>query len=456
MTTKILIIDDEEKIRETLTDILEDEGYNVTTAPSIQEGHTLVREKSFDLVLLDIWLSDGNGLELLKEIKAENPLIEVIMITGHGNIETAVKATKYGAFDFLEKPLSIERILVVINNALKTQSLESENLKLKRLIESKDTIIGQSQAIEQIRELIEQAALSDARVIITGENGTGKEIAAKSIHNKSSRVTGPFVAINSAAIPQELIESELFGHEKGAFTGAIKEKIGKLELSNGGTLLLDEIGDMNLTTQAKLLRVMEEMKFTRVGGLEEISYNTRIIAATNKDIIQEIREKKFREDLYYRINVLPIHIPPLRERKEDIPILTAHFINEITLKNKFPEVKIHSAAIKTLYAYDWPGNVRELRNIVERMIALNKGQEIKSTDIENYLQMQNRMSATKESDLTRLKDIKDNAEKEAILHSLNQNTWNISKTAKSLDIERSHLYKKMKLYGIEQRPVKDN
>ncbi len=381
---KILIIDDERSIRATLKEILEFEKYLVETAQDGIEGYKMAEEKNFDLIFCDIKMPKIDGIETLKKIVENNILSPVIMISGHGDIETAVQTLKIGAFDYIEKPLDLNRVLTCVRNALNNNHLKKENTILKRKIKSKSEIIGQSPEIKSILELITKVANSNARVLITGSNGTGKELVANQIHEKSSRNKNLFVEINCAAIPSELIESELFGHEKGSFTSAHKQKIGKFEQASNGTLFLDEIGDMSLSAQSKVLRALQENKITRVGGNKSISVNPRIIAATNKNLKKEIENGNFREDLFHRLNVIPIKVPSLKERIEDIPILCNYFIEKICKEHGIKQKEISNKAIDELKKMKWTGNIRELRNVLERLIILSdKGIELE--DIKKYV-----------------------------------------------------------------------
>jgi DNA-binding NtrC family response regulator len=381
---KILIIDDERSIRATLKEILEFEKYLVETAQDGIEGYKMAEEKNFDLIFCDIKMPKIDGIETLKKIVENNILSPVIMISGHGDIETAVQTLKIGAFDYIEKPLDLNRVLTCVRNALNNNHLKKENTILKRKIKSKSEIIGQSPEIKSILELITKVANSNARVLITGSNGTGKELVANQIHEKSSRNKNLFVEINCAAIPSELIESELFGHEKGSFTSAHKQKIGKFEQASNGTLFLDEIGDMSLSAQSKVLRALQENKITRVGGNKSISVNPRIIAATNKNLRKEIENGNFREDLFHRLNVIPIKVPSLKERIEDIPILCNYFIEKICKEHGIKQKEISNKAIDELKKMKWTGNIRELRNVLERLIILSdKGIELE--DIKKYV-----------------------------------------------------------------------
>ncbi|MBC7189063.1 sigma-54-dependent Fis family transcriptional regulator, partial [Candidatus Aerophobetes bacterium] len=391
MKGKILIIDDEVGILDTVSGILEDEGYTTLTAKDAETAIEILDKEDVDLVFLDVWLPKMSGIEAIKKIKEKDFHIPVIMISGHGNVEVAVQAVKLGAFDFLEKPLSMERIILTAERALQFKSLEKENIKLRSSILKKYELVGNSQAMKKIKSQIEMIARGDSRVLILGESGTGKELVARMIHSLSPRANAPFIEVNCAAIPQELIESELFGHEKGAFTGAIDKKIGKFELANEGTLFLDEIGDMSLLTQAKLLRVIETQKFQRVGGTRDITVNVRIISATNKDLTEEIKKGNFREDLYYRLNVVPVYISPLRERKEDIPELVNYFMDEFSREKGWRRKKISDDAMRILKNYDWPGNVRELKNAVERLMIMIPQETIEALDIENTGIIRNRL-----------------------------------------------------------------
>lgn len=380
----VLIIDDEKAIRKTLSEILSFEGYKIEEASDGEEGLKKFREKSFDVVLCDIKMPKLDGIEFLQKAGEANPDVPIIMISGHGNIETAVEAVKGGAYDYLAKPPDLNRLLITIRNAMDRRNLATETRVLKRKVSKVQDMVGQSDPILRIKETIEKVAPTDARVLITGENGSGKELVARWIHEKSNRAGAPLVEVNCAAIPSELIESELFGHEKGSFTSAIKQRIGKFEQANGGTLFLDEIGDMSASAQAKVLRALQEGKITRVGGDKEISVDVRVIAATNKDLLREVEDKHFRLDLYHRLSVILIHVPSLNDRKDDIPLLTDHFLTDICTEYGIAKKLIHPDAIRSLQDYNWSGNIRELRNVVERLVILS-GKEITAEDVRNYV-----------------------------------------------------------------------
>ncbi|MDI1472610.1 Nitrogen regulation protein NtrX [Thermodesulfovibrio sp. N1] len=448
MKGKILIVDDEKGILDTLADILEDEGYDVFLTDDAETALEILEKEEIDLIFLDVWLPKMSGIEAIKKIKEKDSDIPIIMISGHGNVEIAVEAIKLGAYDFLEKPLSMERVILTTERALQFKNLERENIKLRSSVDKKYELVGTSSAMKKIKSQIELIAKGDSRVLIIGESGTGKELVARAIHSLSNRSRAPFVEVNCAAIPQELIESELFGHEKGAFTGAIERKIGKFELANGGTLFLDEIGDMSLLTQAKLLRVIETQKFQRVGGTRDITVNVRIISATNKDLLEEIKKGNFREDLYYRLNVVPIYIPPLRERKEDIPELIRYFIDEFSKEKGWKVKTIDDQAIKILQNYDWPGNIRELRNAVERLMIMTVNEVITLSDIESTGIIGQSTKDESYFKYKTLKEAKDAFERDFLIRKLKENNWNMTKTAEIIGIERSNLYKKIKSLGI--------
>jgi two-component system nitrogen regulation response regulator NtrX len=448
----IFIVDDEEGIRESLTGIFEDEGYEVLTAKSGEDALELMKEQGPGIVLLDVWLPGMDGLETLSGIKKIHPDVPVIMISGHGNIEMAISATRLGAYDFLEKPLSLEKVLIVARRALERKSLEEENRTLRADLTRKCSMIGDSGKMKALRRQIEMAAQSNSRVLILGESGTGKELAARLLHEKSQRAQGPFVEVNCAAIPQELIESELFGHEKGSFTGAMERKIGKFELADSGTLFLDEIGDMTLQTQAKVLRVIETQIFQRVGSGKNIKVDVRIVAATNKDLAEEARTGRFREDLYFRLNVIPINIPPLRERREDIEQIMQYFIEQFSVENGLKQKEIRKEVVELFLGYDWPGNIRELKNAVERLIIMTPSRVIDGKAVEAVGMFAARTSQRGYDyfSMKTLKEARDVFERDFIVRKLEENNWNISRTSDAIAIERSNLHKKIKAYEISE------
>jgi two-component system, NtrC family, nitrogen regulation response regulator NtrX len=452
MPKQILVVDDEDRIRQSLNGILKDEGYEVLEAKEGTQALRQVETDPPDLVILDIWMPVMDGMEVLEKIKAQVPNLPVIMISGHGNIELAVKAVKLGAYDFIEKPLSLDKVLVAVNNALLVSRLEQENRALRQEIRRKYEIVGRSPEIQQLKEQIRIVAPTNGWVLISGENGTGKELVARGVHSQSLRAEKPFVEVNCAAIPEELIESELFGHEKGSFTGALTKKRGKFDLANEGTIFLDEIADMSLKTQAKILRILQEQKFERVGGTEMIYVDVRVIAATNRDLKEEIQKGKFREDLYYRLNVIPIGVPPLRERRADIPLLVEHFIAEFCLENNKEMKKISPEAMDLLSAYSWAGNVRELKNIVERMVIMTRGPVIEAKDVPDPVRREPRAAGEFSFfEYSLLRDARREFERRFILKKLTENDENISKTAEVIGIERSNLHRKIKSYGIETK-----
>jgi DNA-binding NtrC family response regulator len=454
----ILVVDDEASIRRTLIEILEYEDYEVDIAEDGTEALEKLRSDPYDLVLLDVKMPDVDGMEVLETMAEEMPELPVVMISGHGTIETAVEATKLGAYDFIEKPPDLNRLLLTVRNALDHGELETQNRRMKQTITEQSTgdlspIIGESEAIEDIKDTIQRVAPTEARVLITGENGTGKELVAKWIHHRSNRADEPLVEVNCAAIPSELIESELFGHEKGAFTGATQQRIGKFEQAHEGTLFLDEIGDMSLSAQAKVLRVLQEDKIQRVGGDRSIPVDVRVIAATNKDLMEEIEEGNFREDLYHRIGVILINVPPLRERRNDIPIITRHFADRLARRNGLAPKSFTDEALEHLKGYDWRGNVRELNNVVERLIILTDGEEIEASDVEHYVNSGGARDDVTSQLIARYDEFqaaRDQFEKRFIQRKLNEHDWNVSQTAETIGIQRSHLYNKLNKYGIER------
>lgn len=447
----ILIVDDEKSVRDSIKMILEYERYNVIFAENGVKALTLFKENLPDAVFLDIKMPSGmDGIEVLREMKQMNSEVPVIMISGHGTFETAVEATKSGAFDFLPKPLDRDKLLITLRNALEQRKLHEE----VKQIREKEKILGESPKIKEILAIIQRVSPSDARVLISGESGSGKELVAKAIHRMSKRANMRLVEVNCAAIPAELIESELFGHEKGSFTGATAQRIGKFEQADGGTIFLDEVGDMSLQAQAKVLRALEEGKIERVGGTKVIPVDVRVIAATNKNLTEEIKKEKFREDLFHRLNVIPMSVPPLRDRREDIPILIQAFIEDVCSRNGVPKKKITDSAVQLLKGLEWKGNVRELRNITERLIIMSSTGVIDLHDLE-------KLSFTPKDTVEELvqssqsfQEFKDRAEAAFIKHQLMLHNWNVSKTAEALEMERSHLYTKIKKYGLEREGEK--
>jgi len=450
MFPSLLIVDDEPSILQSLSGLLSDEGFAVTTAVNGYEALKIIETESPDLVLLDIWMPGIDGIETLQEIKKENPNIQVIIITGHGTIETAVKATKLGAYDLIEKPLSIDKIIVAINNALNFRRPEEENKYLRKKTIEKNSINGDSPKTMELKMNIAKAAPTDTWILINGENGTGKELVARMIHHLSPRAEHPLIDVSCAAIPEDLIESELFGHEKGTLPGATAKKIGKFELANQGTIFLDEIGDMSLKTQAKILRVLQEQKIQRVGGSRTISVDVRVIAASNKNLEEEIEKGNFREDLFYRLNVLPIEVPPLRQRNEDIPVLVETFLKEFAVQNRSKRKKITADAVDILVKYSWPGNVRELKNLVERLAIMVEDEAIDGKDIPKAYNQHASLAAdfsdSRFLEFDNLKEAKLAFEKEYIIRKLFEHQNNVTKTAEAIGVGRSFLHKKIKSF----------
>ncbi len=443
---RILIVDDEENIRESLADILKDEGYEVELASTGEEALEIIAKKPPELVILDIWLPGMDGTDCLQKIKAAHTELPVIMITGHGTIELAVKATRMGAYDFLEKPLSMDRVLLSTARALEKYQLESENKSLKETLRGRLAMAGGSQTMRELKAQVEMAAKSASKVLITGESGSGKELVARLLHELSPRALMPFIELNCAAIPQELIESELFGHEKGAFTGAQEARKGKFELADRGSLFLDEVGDMSLPTQAKVLRAIETQEFQRVGGSKTLRVDVRLIAATNKDLAREVKQGSFREDLYYRLNVIPLVVPPLRAHREDIPELAEYFLRQLASEYGRPAKKLTKEALKRLSEHNWPGNVRELRNAIERLVIMSPGDVI---DGKGLIFASVQAGAEDYFGYETLKEARDAFERDFLRRKLTENNWNISKTAELLGVERSNLHRKIKAYEID-------
>jgi two-component system nitrogen regulation response regulator NtrX len=465
MSASILVVDDEEAIVSSLGSILQDEGYEVAVAKSGVEALKVYTVDPPDLMLLDIWMPEMDGLETLRRVKELVPTAQVMVMSGHGSIETAVKAIKLGAYDYIEKPLSLENVTLRVKHALEQFRLEEENRSLRTKVQRKFELVGQSPAMQQLRQLIDTAGPTNSRVLVGGENGTGKELVARAIHLQSARADRPFVAVNCAAIPETLIESELFGHEKGSFSGATSMKRGQFEQADGGTLFLDEIGDMSLNTQAKVLRALQEQQFNRVGGTKLLKVDVRVLAASNKDLMKEIEKGTFREDLYYRLNVVPIVVPPLRERRDDIPLLIRHFMKLHAEEQGLRTKEVTPEAMAVFQQYEWPGNIRELRNLIERLMIMVPGNVIDAAQATLTLQVkapgtiaaatpavQTAASPLFTQPFDSLRDARNAFEKEYIGRKLREHHWNISRTAEDLKIERSHLHRKIKLLDVEMRP----
>jgi len=457
--TRILVIDDEAAIRDSLRMTLEYEGYEFIGAATGQEGLALAERDTPDLVLLDVKMPGMDGLEVLDRLHAMNETLPVVVISGHGTISTAVEATKKGAFDFIEKPFASDRVLVSLRNALDQRLLRDENRSLKKAVEIRHQMIGDTAGLRHVMAAISRAAPTNATVLITGESGVGKELVARTIHRNSLRSRERFVQVNCAAIPEELIESELFGHEKGSFTGATEKQVGKFEQADRGTIFLDEVGDMSPKTQAKVLRVLQEGEVERLGSARTIKVDVRVIAATNKNLEEEIEKGRFREDLYFRLAVIPIPVPPLRERQDDLPLLVRHFMDYFSRENNVRPKRITPAAIETLQRHRWKGNIRELRNTVERLIIMTGGDTIDVADLPDVLRspagavgvgVAKPSSDTDAAKAGTLREFKDNAERAFLVSKLRENGWNISKTAEVIDTPRSNLYKKLEQYQISQ------
>lgn len=450
MPHSILIVDDEPGIRDTLRGVLEDEGFAVETVASGEECLKIARSQHFACILLDIWLGDGiDGLDTLQKLHEDGNDAAVVMISGHGNIETAVRSTKLGAFDFIEKPLSLERTVVTVKNAVRTRELERVNAQLQSDLRNEYVMVGGSVAMRALRKQISIVAPSDGRVLIFGESGTGKELVARAIHAQSKRKTAPFVEINSAAIPEELVESELFGHTKGAFSGATRSKKGKFEVADGATLFLDEIGDMSPRVQAKMLRVLEEQRFEPVGSNVPVSVDVRVISATNKRLDDLIESGGFRHDLFYRLNVIPFQIPPLRERAEDVPLLIEHFNQKFSSAYGKPAKRFTEAAVAALQEHIWLGNVRELKNTVERVVIMKEKSEITASDLPLLGSNGSLEHPTAGFRFPSFKDATDAYQRDFILHKLAEFDGNVSKAAEDMGVDRSHLYRRMKNLGLK-------
>jgi two-component system nitrogen regulation response regulator NtrX len=444
---RILVIDDEKAIRETLSEILTDEGYAVTSIESGEEGLRRLREENFDLAFLDVWLRDLDGLSVLEAAAGRLREVPVVMISGHANVETAVRAVRLGAYDFLEKPLSLERVILTAQKAIERRDLLAEVESFRGRTESEAALLGESAAMLLLNQEIARVAPTDARVLITGENGTGKELVARSIHRLSARADSPLVEVNCAAIPEELIESELFGHMRGSFTGAAEDRRGKFEEADGATLFLDEVGDMSARTQSKVLRALQEGRFTRVGGSKAISSDARVLSATNKNLAEEIRRGAFREDLFFRLAVVPVSVPPLRERLEDIPMLARHFLQQASARFGRKPKALSASSLEALENYRWPGNVRELKNLIERLMILSPAEQIRREDLPAEIR-DGELAAPAPADAP-LKDAREDFERRYILAALKRHRGNVTRTAESLQVERSNLYRKLRSYGIE-------
>jgi two-component system nitrogen regulation response regulator NtrX len=447
---RVLVVDDEESIGEALRQVFEYEGHDVGVARDGPEALSLAADAPPDVTFLDVKMPGMDGLEVLDRLRKVDPHALVVMISGHGTIDTAVEATRKGAYDFLEKPLDTDRLLVTLRNALEVKGLSASVKRLLDEVESRHEIVGASYQIRQVLERLDRVGPTEARVLITGENGTGKELVARAIHRLSTRHEHPFVEVNCAAIPSELIESELFGHIKGSFTGAVADRAGKFEQADGGTLFLDEIGDMSLAAQAKVLRALEQGVITRVGSSKPIQVDVRVVAATNKDLETEIREGNFREDLFYRLNVVPIDIPPLRERREDVPMLVRHFVAQLERSDRAVPREIAPQALEQLKRFDWPGNVRELRNTVERLLILSSGEVIGVEDVEILVSgaADSVGLGAELSQAETFSEFKESSEKAFLLQKLREHDWNVSETARVIEMPRSNLYKKIERYGL--------
>ncbi len=454
MPKTILIADDEQAVRGALERLLEFESYRVVQAADGPSALDLVRDRPVDLVLLDIKMPGMDGLEVLAQLHHEHPQLPVVIISGHGSIQTAVEATRLGAFDFIEKPIDADRILLVIRNGLAQRRLLRENVSLKAEVRQRTRLVGQHTEMSRILETVKKVASANVRVLIMGENGTGKEMIARALHETSPRADEPFVEVNCAAIPEELIESELFGHERGAFTGAVARRIGRFELADGGTLFLDEVGDMSLSAQAKVRRVLQESVFERVGGTEMMRVDVRVVAASNKDLLKASREGRFREDLYYRLNVVPITVPPLRERSTDIPLLAEHFLQQTARELGQAPKKMSRAAIDALREYSWPGNVRELKNLIERLVILTPGATIDASDLPIMAPAEG--GEGRYFDIETYVGFKDAVEKDFFERKLRTYGHNVSKTARKLGMQRSNLYKKLEKYGIPYKRARED
>jgi two-component system nitrogen regulation response regulator NtrX len=451
----ILIVDDEPGVRSSLSGVLKDEGFDVEAVASGEECLERAQRGAYDVIMLDVWLPGMDGLATLQRLRERKIDAQVVIVSGHGNIESAVRAIKMGAYDFVEKPLSLEKTVLVVRNALRQRDLEAENRVLRARVDRQHVMVGESYALRQLREQVDMAAPTNGRVLIYGENGTGKELVARTVHQRSRRRAGPFIEVNCAAIPEELIESELFGHVKGAFTGAVADKPGRFEQASGGTIFLDEIGDMSLKTQAKVLRVLQEQVMERVGGTQKIRVDVRVLAATNKDLPTEIRSGRFREDLYFRLNVVPIFVPPLRDRRDDIALLADHFMALMAAEYGRRPKRLAPEAIGRLQHYQWPGNVRELRNTIERLMIMAPGETITAQDLAFLGHDGVSLPDIPAGETLPLSEARDRFERDYILQALAAQGGNMSRTADALGVERSNLYKKMRGFGIGPAKSRD-
>jgi two-component system nitrogen regulation response regulator NtrX len=448
MARRVLVVDDESGVREAMRQLLEYEGIEVRTAGAGADALAVYPEFVPHLVFLDVKMAGMDGLETLAKLRALDPEAQVVMISGHGTIQTAVEATQLGAYDFLEKPLDTDRVLLTLRNALRHVSLETEHRRLRASLDDRYAIVGESRAIGEVLEIVAKVAPTPARVLIEGENGSGKELVARAIHRGSPRADRPFVEVNCAAIPTELIESELFGHMKGSFTGAFADRAGKFELADGGTLFLDEVGDMSLTAQSKVLRALQDGVVTRIGAAKPVQVDVRVIAATNKNLAEEIAAGRFREDLFYRLNVVPITVPPLRQRREDIPLLIERFVAELNRHEGLPQRRFGPEVVELLRGREWPGNVRELRNAVERLVILAQGDAVTVADVRRLLRDDQEPALGDLGGMDTFERFKAEAEKAFLVAKLAENDWNVSETARKLHMPRSNLYKKIEKYGL--------
>ena len=451
MARRVLVVDDEKGVREAMRQILEYEGIEVQVVDSGDKAIKTYPEFHPHLVFLDVKMAGLDGLETLAKLREHDPQAQVVMISGHGTIQTAVEATQLGAYDFLEKPLDTDRILLTLRHALERVELESENIRLRATVSDRYEIVGKSKAIRELLEVIERVAPTGARVLIAGENGSGKELVARAIHRQSTRADQPFVEVNCAAIPGELIESELFGHMKGSFTGAFADRPGKFEQADGGTLFLDEIGDMSAAAQSKVLRALEEGMVTRIGATKAVSVDVRVIAATNKTLTEEIAAGRFREDLFYRLNVVPIDVPPLRSRRGDIPLLVDKFVADLVNDSGIKPKPLSAEAMRALEEREWPGNVRELRNAVERLLILSGGDTVTAADVDRVSGIPSDGALADLTQCSSFEEFKQTAERAFLQTKLGENGWNVSETARKLSMPRSNLYKKIEKYGLERR-----